>query len=175
MSGSTFPCWQNLHQELVVINLHLSIYLHTSWFFSLYFLLIPRSRFPLLLWISYPFSCKKCIAWQKRQILLQWRSTNRGSCFRWWDLLLFFIKCYQIFSVRFHECSESTVAVHVITATLVCRWWDANIQIFSLLQMNFRKYFKFFKNSLFHKTLSVAAFGSQRKWLLNTWKLKYKN
>ena len=82
-------------------------------------------------------------------------STSRGSCFRWWELLLFFIKCWQIFSLRFHECSESTVAVHVITATLVYESWDANIHIFFASTFLPPEFFCIFPTSHRRKAKSV--------------------
>ena len=87
-------------------------------------------------------------------------SSSRGSCFRWWDLLLFFIMCRQILSIRFHECSESTVAIHVITTTLLYRWWDANIHIFSLLQLScLQKFSAFFQRVIGEKNNRFFIFS----------------
>ena len=85
--------------RIVVINLHLSRSLPTSWYFSLYFLLIPWSRFVLLLEFLILFLAKNALPDKNARCYCNEGRTSRGSCFRWWNFL-FFINCRQIFCSR---------------------------------------------------------------------------
>ena len=55
-----------------------------------------------------------------------------------------------------HECSESTVAVHVITATLVYELWDAYFLCFSFLTP--RIFLHFSNESSAKSTIGSSSF-----------------